>query len=327
MSAPLKKLHVPSSDTLSLNNPVICIVGPTASGKSHLAQEIALSIQAEIVSADSMQIYRGMDIGTGKVFPHEMKVKHWGIDICDPGEPYSASLYQNYARNCFSDIDNRGSRIVLCGGTGFYVRAAIDDMDFPAGEQQGNPMREYYQAIADEQGNQVLWEMLREKDPDSASIIHPNNSRRVIRAFEMIGQGLSYAQQHKNFSQMQQKVPALFLGLQVEKEPLVAAIDERVEKMIDSGLVKEVETLLEKGFRAGITSAQAIGYKEIVAALEGDCTLDQAIADIKTASHRYAKKQRTWFKKDTRITWISVDLKHPECVFDEAMHLIMDKIS
>lgn len=311
-----------TSVPLKLDHPVICIVGPTASGKSQLAQEIALRIDGEVVSADSMQIYRGMDIGTGKVSAQERKVPHWGIDICDPGYPYSASLFQAYARECFKDIDRRKKRAILCGGTGFYVRAAIDDLDFPAGEQRDNPIRDHYSALAKKEGAQALWQLLYEQDPKSAELIHPHNVRRVIRAFEMAHEGVRYAEQSKKLACILQKVPAVFIGLSVDRDILREIINDRVDTMIKRGLVEEVKVLLQNGFRRGITSAQAIGYKEIVAALDGECTLDQAILNIKTSSHRYAKKQRTWFKKDARIHWLSVDPKNPHLLTEKALTAI-----
>ena len=171
---------------LELSAPVIAIVGPTASGKTDAAQIVAERLGGEVVSADSMQIYRGMDIGTGKLAPDERLVPHHGLDLADPGEPYSAALFQEYARACFEDIAARGRRAVLCGGTGLYVRAAIDAYEFPKGEQTGNPVREYYNRLAGEQGADALWELLRERDPASAAIVPAADVKRVVRAFELL---------------------------------------------------------------------------------------------------------------------------------------------
>ena len=198
---------------LELSQPVIVIVGPTASGKTDVAQEIARRANGEVVSADSMQIYEGMDIGTGKLPAAERIVPHWGFDIRKPGEAYSASLFQEYARTCFADIDARGKRCVLAGGTGFYVRAAIDDYDFASGEQVGNSVREKWAAFLAEHGSQALWDALNECDAESAAIIHPNNSKRVVRALEMLElDGVSYASQHEGLATLGQAVPALFSG-------------------------------------------------------------------------------------------------------------------
>ena len=306
--------------SLPLMRPVICVVGPTASGKTDVAQLLAQNLGGEVVSADSMQIYRGMDIGTGKLPEEERLVPHFGFDLVNPGEPYSAAVYQQYARECFSDIDNRGKRALLVGGTGLYVRAAIDAYDFPKGEQVDNPVREKWTAYYEDNGADELWERLRERDPESASVIHPNNVRRVIRAFELLEEGTTYAIQKENLASIPQAVPAKFIGLAVDPEILNKRIERRVDYMIECGLVCEVERLLDKGFREGITAPQAIGYKEIVSALDGDISLDEAIEQIKTATRRYAKRQRTWFRKDTRIAWIDADSGNAEAIATQAQH-------
>lgn len=312
-----------SEYALPLERPVVCVVGPTASGKTDVAQEMALRLGASVISADSMQIYRGMDIGTGKILPADRKVVHHGIDICDPGEAYSAALFQRYARNLFERADRAGETSVLAGGTGLYVRAAIDDYSFPHGEQVENPVRMAYQRFLEEHGAQALWEELARVDAESADLIHPNNTRRVIRAFEMIElEGTTYARQHEGFSHMAQFVPAVFVGLAVDPELLKRRIDERVDAMVERGLVEEVEFLLSQGFESALTAREAIGYKEIVAALREECTLDAAIDEIKLATRRYAKRQRTWWRKDDRIAWIDADDADVPRIVDDAMALL-----
>lgn len=287
--------------------PVVCIVGPTASGKSDLAQDLAEALGGEIVSADAMQVYRGMDIGTGKVPCAERRVPHLGLDLIDPGEPYSAALFQTYARTCFDEIEERGHRAFLVGGTGFYVRAAIDAYDFPAGEQENNPVRERWQRFADVHGGDALWEELRACDPRSAEVIHPHEVKRVVRAFELLAEGESYARQRERLQQLPQAVEAVFIGLAVDPSLLRERIEARVDAMMAAGLVAEVESLLDRGLREGITAPQAIGYKEIVAALDGRIALEEAVEAIKVATRRYAKRQRTWFRKDERIHWLDAD--------------------
>lgn len=306
----------------NLANPVICITGPTASGKSELAQRLGEYLDGEVVSADSMQIYRGMDIGTGKVPPDERRIPHHGLDLIDPGEPYSAALFQAYGRKAIADIDSRGRRPILCGGTGFYIRAVIDDYDFPAGEQLGNPIRDHYNAIARDEGPLALWERLREADAASAQLIPPNDMKRVVRAFELLGEGTSYARQREQLASLGQALPAVFLGIAVQPEILRQRIDRRVDTMVESGLVGEVQSLLDRGFREGICAPQAIGYKEIVSYLDGAITLDEAITAIKTATHRYAKRQRTWFRKDKRIRWIDGDGLDMDAMTQEARTLL-----
>ena len=299
--------------------PVICIVGPTASGKTDAAQLVAAAIDGEVVSADSMQIYRGMDIGTGKLPAAERIVPHHGFDLVDPGEPYSAALFQSFARDAFAAIAARGKRAVLCGGTGLYVKAAIDAYEFPAGEQVDNPVREQWTAFAAREGAQALWDELNRRDPDSARELHPNNVRRVVRAFELLAEGRSYAEQKRNLASIEAAVPTVQFGLAVTPTVLNERIDARVDAMVEAGLVGEVRGLLDAGFREGVTAPQAIGYKEIVEALEGRCTLDEAIAAIKQATRRYGKRQRTWFRRDERIRWIDADAGDARAVADEIM--------
>lgn len=317
--------EIPTAYKLPLTEPVVCVVGPTASGKSELAQQIAEHVNGEIISADSMQIYRGMDIGTGKVLPDEMRVPHFGLNIVDPGEPYSAALFQSYSRACFKDIDSRGARCILCGGTGFYVRAAIDDYQFPAGEQVDNPIRERYMSFLENEGAQALWNRLYELDPESAKAVHPNNSRRVIRALEMYETGESYAYQRAHLSSLPQFVPACFIGLDIDPIILNRRIDDRADQMLEHGLVDEVNTLLEKGFRAGLTAQQAIGYKEIVLALDGEISLDEALQQIKVSTHRYAKRQRSWFRHDKRVKWITANEGITAEVLQAALYLAQQR--
>ena len=302
--------------------PVVCVVGPTASGKSALAQLIALELDGEIVSADSMQIYRGMDIGTGKVPESQRVVKHYGLDLADPGEPWSAALFQEHARQCFDEIEAKGKWPILCGGTGFYVRAAIDDYDFPKGEQVDNELRDTLNAVAEHEGAHVLWERLREIDPESAAIIPENDVKRVVRAFELLDEGLSYAEQKEKLAQIGQYKPAIFIGLAVDPDTLRQRIRDRVDEMVAEGLVEEVESLLARGFREGVTAPQAIGYKEIVQALDEGHNLEEAFEEIKVATCRYAKRQRTWFRKDKRVHWIDATALDIDSMLKESLEII-----
>ena len=286
---------------------VIAILGPTASGKSEIAQQVALALNGEVVSADSMQIYRGMDIGTAKVPPTERLVPHHLIDILDPGEVFSAQVFQKMARECFSTISAQGKVALLCGGTGLYVQAALEDMRFPKGDQTDNPVRAKYEELAQGEGNQAVWDILHELDPKSAEILHVNNTRRVIRALEMYAQGISYADQVKNIKQLPEVVTSLRFGLKRDPKILANRINERVDKMVEQGLIEEVQTLLNNGFRSALTAPQAIGYKEIVSYLDGEISQDEAIEQIKTATRRYAKRQRTWLRRDSRLTMLDAD--------------------
>ncbi|HET6350902.1 MAG TPA: tRNA (adenosine(37)-N6)-dimethylallyltransferase MiaA [Coriobacteriia bacterium] len=285
---------------------VVAVVGPTAVGKSALAEHIAVRLGGEIVSADSMQVYRGMDIGTAKTPSAERRVPYHCIDLAEPGDAYSAALYQRAGRAAIADIASRGKLPVVVGGTGMYVRALLDPWEFPAGEQVDNPVRERLEQLADELGADGLHLYLRDKDPRSAELIHPNNVRRVVRALEMLEQGVSYADQHAGFASRESLYDVSVIGLTMEREALYQRINARVDEMLAAGLLDEVRCLLEAGLRAGITAQYAIGYKELVPVLEGARELSDAVDEIKQSTRRYAKRQLTWLRSDERVRWIDV---------------------
>jgi tRNA dimethylallyltransferase len=283
-----------------------------------------------------------MDIGTAKVSRNDRLVPYHLLDLLNPGEPFSAALYQNFAREAIDDIIARGKVPVVCGGTGLYVRAALDTMEFPAGEQSANPLRERYQALVDEQGSLALHALLAQRDPESARLIHPHNVRRVIRALELFEGGeTTYALQHEGLLHLTEMYRTRYLGIEVEVPVLSKRIDARVEGMFEEGLLAEVLELMLHGFTDALTAPQAIGYKELVplllplfegslsktskpdilerigrsldgpglSPLMGVCNPDalkQAKEDIKQATRHYAKRQRTWFRGDARITWLPV---------------------
>ena len=286
---------------------VVCVQGPTASGKSELAEEIALAIGGEIVSADSMQVYRGMDIGTAKVPELERRVPYHCLDLADVGEPYSAALYQRDSRAAFSEIWGRGRTPVLCGGTGLYVDAALSELSFPAGEQAGNPVREKWERIASEQGVEYVHGELERLDPKSAALIHPNNVRRVIRALEMCEEGESYAERKSRFREVGEWCPSVRIALRLDREVLYRRIGERVDEMFERGLEEEVRGLLERGLAESVTASQAIGYKEVARAIRGECTIDEAREAVKQATRRYAKRQMSWLSGERNIVWIDAD--------------------
>ncbi len=285
---------------------VLAVVGPTAVGKTAVAEELAVRLGGEIVSADSMQVYRRMDVGTAKPPRGARRVPYHCIDLAEPGEAFSAARFQECAREAFGEIAARGKLPVLCGGTGLYVRAALDPWEFPAGEQVDNPVRERYEGFEREHGPDALHQLLAERDSASAALIHPNNVRRVVRALEMLDTGQSYAEQAAGFSARQSEYPCALVGLTMDRTQLYARIDERVDAMLEAGLLDEVRALLEAGFRGALTAAQAIGYKELVPVIERSTPLDEAVDDIKRASRRYAKRQLTWFRADPRVQWVDV---------------------
>jgi tRNA dimethylallyltransferase len=285
---------------------VLAVVGPTAVGKTALAEELAVRLGGEIVSADSMQIYRGMDVGTAKPSLAERRVAYHCLDLVDPGEPYSAALFQSAARDAIADIAGRRKLPVVAGGTGLYIRAALDAMEFPAGQQLDNPVRAAYEAFAAEHGAEALHALLAERDSDSAAVLHPNNVRRVVRALEMADEGVSYAHQAEGFSARESVYDARFVGLTMQRDKLYRRVDERVDAMLAAGLLGEVQALLDAGLREALTASQAIGYKEFVPVIEDGAELDEAVSAVKQASRRYAKRQLTWFTADPRVRWVDV---------------------
>lgn len=300
---------------------VVAVVGPTGVGKSELADSLAAQVGGEVVSADSMQVYQGMDIGTAKVRPDARRVPYHCIDLVKPGTPFSAALYQQHARAAIDEIRARGAVPVVCGGTGLYIRAALDDMRFPAGDL-ASPVRAELEDLAERIGSEALHARLAEVDPASARLIHPNNVRRTIRALEMAAEGASYAEQASGFADRRSVYPVSFIGLTMRRDFLYARIDERVDRMIGAGLLDEVRDLLAGGYRDALTASQAIGYKELVPVVEAGAPLEEAIAAIKQATRRYAKRQITWFRADPRIAWIDVTGKDPETVLEEALVLV-----
>ena len=299
----------------------VAIVGPTAVGKSDVADRLAARLSSEVLSCDAMQIYRGMDIGTAKMMPEECLAPLRLVDIVDPGVAYSAALYQSDARVQIERLLGEKRLPVFCGGTGLYLKAALDEMDFPSGELE-DERRAGYQELAERIGEEALHTLLAERDPESAAVIHPHNVRRVIRALEMHDDGVSYAQQKSKFSVPREHYHAMWFGLTRSREVLYEHIDLRVDLMFEQGLVDEVRGLMDQGLGDALTSMQAIGYKEIIDALHGVSTMDEARELIKMRSRRYAKRQLSWFKRDDRIVWFDMD----ELTVDEVVDDIYRRI-
>lgn len=290
---------------MSLPGPLIAIVGPTASGKSALSERIASELKTAVVSVDAMQVYRGMDIGTDKIPPKDRTCPLLMVDVADITEDYSVKLYQRDARMCVEQLLAQHKTPVLCGGTGLYLNAIVSDMRFPAGEV-GGTHRLAYEAMLEEEGPAALHSLLAQRDPASAALIHANNARRVIRALEMLDEGVSYAEHHEGLSELKDIYDTRIWGVACDREVLYRRIERRVDEMFERGLVEEVSRLREQGLAQTKTAAQAIGYKEVLEALEGICTMDAARERIKTRTRRYAKRQISWFRHDKRVRWIDV---------------------
>ncbi len=286
---------------------IIAVAGPTASGKTSLAIEIARKFDGEVVSCDSMQIYRFMDIGTAKPDKSEQEaVRHHMIDILNPTERCSVADFVRLARECIDDIIRRGKLPILAGGTGLYMDSVLENIVF---EDFGSDpkFRAEMQQLADTEGVDVLHSILAKRDPEAAEKIHPNNVRRVIRALEVCHlTGKTFTQVNLE-SRREPVYDALILGIDADREILYERINMRVDKMMDGGLLEEVRTLCDMGIDRDTTAMQAIGYKEILEFLEGNVTIDEAVEKIKMESRRYAKRQMTWFRRNDKIQWISAE--------------------
>lgn len=287
---------------------IICIVGPTASGKTRLSIALAQALGAEVVSFDSMQLYRSMDIGTAKPTKEEMQgIPHHMLDFLDPREDYSVSRYVQDADRCVQDILARGKPVILVGGTGLYIDSLILGRQFAPYPETGR--REALTRQAQEQGIETVLAQLREVDPEAAAALHPSNQKRIIRALEVYQETGKTITEHNRLSKLRPpKYNPLWLGLTFSRrQTLYDRIDRRVEEMLRAGLVDEVRRLVESGVSEKATALQAIGYKELLGMLRGECTLEEAKASIQLLSRRYAKRQLTWFRRNPDVHWIEAE--------------------
>ncbi|MFP7332413.1 tRNA (adenosine(37)-N6)-dimethylallyltransferase MiaA [Shouchella clausii] len=294
--------------------PLIAIVGPTAVGKTALGIELAKTFGAEIISGDSMQVYRTMDIGTAKATVEEMAgIPHHLIDILEPGDTWTVSLFQEKALLAIASIRSRGKWPLLVGGTGLYVQALTHELSFGAASSDPS-FREEMELYANRFGNAALHEKLAIADPKAAEAIHANNVRRVIRALEVIHlTGKPFSEQENGLARP--RFDNVLIGLEMERQALYERINRRVDAMMEAGLLEEVHRLYQRGIQG--QAIQAIGYKELYAYFDGKCTCDEAIEALKTNSRRYAKRQLTWFKNRSDAVWFN--LEEPEAkakIFD-----------
>lgn len=286
-------------------NNIICIAGPTASGKSALAVELAKEYHGEVVSCDSMQVYRRMDIGTAKPTREEMQgIPHHMIDVTEPDEDFSVSRYCRLATPIVDDIVSRGKTAIIVGGTGLYMDSLIRGNDFAPFPSTGQ--RERLEAQADTVGMDAMLEWLRSVDPEAAARLHPGDRKRIIRALEVyLETGETITAHNRRTQTLPPRYAPLWLGVDfAERAELYRSIEQRVDRMLELGLVEEIKDLLASGVPETATSMQAIGYKEFVSALDCRCTIEEATADVKQASRHYAKRQLTWFRRNREINWL-----------------------
>ena len=285
-------------------NNIICIAGPTASGKTALAVELAKEFNGEVVSCDSMQIYRRMDIGTAKPFPEERQgIPHHMIDVVEPDEDFSVGLYCQMASPIVDDIVARGKTAIIAGGTGLYMDSLIRGNDFAPFPSTGQ--REKLETQCDEMGLDFMKNWLTEIDPEAATRIH--DRKRIIRALEVyLETGETITEHNRKTQLIPPRYNPLWLGLDFEsRQALYDRIDLRVDIMLEQGLIQEIKDLLASGIPAKCTAMQAIGYKEFIDALDGRCTIEEAAAQVQQSSRRYAKRQLTWFRRNKAMNWLT----------------------
>ena len=305
-------------------NNIICIAGPTASGKTALAVELAKEFHGEVVSCDSMQIYKRMDIGTAKPTPEERQgIPHHMIDVAEPDEDFSVGRYCRMAAPIVDDIVARGKTAIIAGGTGLYMDSLIRGNDFAPFPSTGQ--REKLEAQCDEMGMEYMHNWLRQIDPEAEARIH--DRKRLLRALEVyLETGETITEHNRKTQLIPPKYSPLWLGLDFEpRQALYDRIDLRVDIMLEQGLVEEIRSLLSSGIPEKCTAMQAIGYKEFINALDGQCTIEEAAAQVQQSSRRYAKRQLTWFRRNRDMHWLT---RHPgeggEEIFERARQLVLN---
>ena len=283
---------------------LLCLLGPTAVGKTEIAIQLAQHFDAEIVSVDSRQIYRQMDIGTAKPTPEERQTApHHLIDCVDVSQPFTVADYQSLADAAIADIQSRGKQVLLVGGAGLYFRAIVDGLFEGPGADPS--LRERLETEAAQRGVDTLHERLRTCDPISAERIHPNNLVRVIRALEVYElTGVPMSEHQQQWQQENQRYPFTALCLTMPRALLYQRIEQRVDVMLANGLIAEVESLLAAGYARDSAALRSFGYRELIDYLDGKCTYLEAVEQLKQNTRRFAKRQLTWFRKDTRIEWV-----------------------
>lgn len=291
-----------------MKKPMIVLTGPTAVGKTSLSLSLARALRGEIISADSMQVYRHMDIGSAKIKPSEMQgIPHHMIDILEPWEPFNVVIFKQKCEECLEGIYERGHMPIVTGGTGFYIQALLRDVDFAENREDAG-YRKKLEQIAEEKGAEYLHEMLQEVDSDSAEAIHANNRKRTIRALEyyhLTGEPISL------HNEQEKRKGSAYLSsyfvLNDKRERLYQQIERRIDGMLEAGLVEEVRSLQKAGCHRDMVSMQGLGYKEILAWLEGETTYAEAVEILKRDTRHFAKRQLTWFRREQEAIWVDKD--------------------
>ncbi|MCM3717075.1 tRNA (adenosine(37)-N6)-dimethylallyltransferase MiaA [Fictibacillus phosphorivorans] len=306
---------------------LVVIVGPTAVGKTKTSIELAKAINGEIISGDSMQVYRGLDVGTAKVTEDEMEgIPHYMIDIKDPTEPFSVAEFQERAKELITTINNKGKIPIIVGGTGLYIRSVTHHYEFSEANKNSE-IRDKLQRKADLEGTESLHQELKSIDPERAAEIHPNNIHRVIRALEIYYETGSIPSKEQKMMHGKEEPPyhLALVGLTMDRQKLFQRINERVDLMVESGLIEEAKWLLKQDISNSL-AAKAIGYKELFPYLNGESTLEESIELLKRNSRRYAKRQFTWFNNQMDVQWFFMDESSFEKKFKEIRHFVEGKL-
>ena len=290
-----------------MKQPLIIIAGPTAVGKTALSVALAKRIGGEVISADSMQVYRGMDIGTAKVTEEETcGVPHHMIDVLDPKEPFNVMTFRSMVKDLIRDVSSRGRVPVLVGGTGFYIQSVLYDVQFEE-DASSEELRRTLEREAALQGAERMHERLKALDPEAAEAIHPNNIKRVVRALEYsLSTGRKISDHNREQRQRSSPYQFLFYVLTMDRAALYRRIDMRVDQMMEQGLLEEVKRLRDEGVTSDMVSMQGLGYRQIFDYLEGIATLEEAVERIKKETRHFAKRQLTWFRREPEARWIKV---------------------
>lgn len=311
-----------------MKTPLIILTGPTAVGKTAASIGLAKAVGGEIISADSMQVYKYMDIGSAKITPEEMQgVPHHLVDVLEPEEDFSVVRFQQMAKEAMQKILDRGKIPIVVGGTGFYIQALLYDIDFTENEEDRS-LRTELERTAREKGSGYLHDLLRKVDPESAEQIHPNNTKRVIRALEFYRQTGEKISAH-NAREREKTTPynSAYFVLTDERAALYDRIDRRVDVMMEQGLLEEVRALKERGLKRSDVSMQGLGYKEIFGYLEGDYPLEEAVRIIKRDTRHFAKRQLTWFRRERDVIWIDKSRigSGDEAAVEFMLHVLREK--
>lgn len=291
-----------------MNNKIIVIVGPTAVGKTYISVELAKKLSTEIISADSVQIYKSMNIGSAKITDKERQgIVHHMIDIVEPTENYSVSEFKEDSEKIIDSMLSNKKIPIIVGGSGLYVNSLIYDLDFGR-VKSDDKLRDSYNQFVMENGEEALYERLKHVDSHAADKIHKNNIKRVMRALEVYDiTGTKFSELNTDIRKPSNRYECILIGLSMDRKALYERINQRVDEMISDGLAEEVQNLLNKGYAKDLVSMQAIGYKEIIDYLEGNSTIEEAINLLKRNTRRFAKRQYTWFLKDENVKWFEIE--------------------